>query len=101
MKKLLQNIVHPVFSIFILLTVGSCGGRNNAPADEAINAMDLKQGEVLLCGPPDKQFGSVEFETSCSGKVKKDFNLAMALLHSFEYDEAEKVFAKILLPNSR
>jgi hypothetical protein len=29
--------------------------------------------------------------------VKKDFNLAIALLHSFEYDEAEKVFAKSLM----
>ena len=67
------------------------------PADEVINAIDLKKGRnVLLCGPPDKQFGSVEFETSCSEKVKKDFNLAIALLHSFEYDEAEKVFAKII-----
>ena len=96
MKKLFQNIVHPVFFIFVLLMVGSCGGTNNAPADEVINAIDLKQGDVLLCGPPDKQFGSVEFETSCSEKVKKDFNLAIALLHSFEYDEAEKVFAKII-----
>jgi len=54
----------------------------------------LKRGEVVLCGPPGKQFGTAEFETSCSGKVKKDFNLAISLLHSFEYDEAEKVFAK-------
>lgn len=42
------------------------------------------------------QFGTVEFETSCSDKTKKDFNLGMALLHSFEYDESEKVFAKII-----
>ena len=61
-----------------------------------LNEIHLKRGEVILCGPPDKQFGSVEFEISCSGKVKKDFNLAIALLHSFEYDEAEKVFAKII-----
>ena len=80
MKKLFQNIVHPVFFIFVLLIVGSCGGTNNAPADEVINAINLKRGDVVLCGPPDKQFGSVEFETSCSEKVKKDFNLAIALL---------------------
>ena len=29
-------------------------------------------------------------------KLKKDFNLAIELLHSFEYDESEKVFAKII-----
>jgi tetratricopeptide (TPR) repeat protein len=33
---------------------------------------------------------------SCSEKVRIDFNLATALLHSFEYSEAEKVFAKII-----
>ena len=29
-------------------------------------------------------------------EIKNDFNLAVALLHLFEYDEAEKVFAKII-----
>ncbi len=58
--------------------------------------MDLKRGEVIVCGPADQQFGSVEFQTSCTDKVKADFNLAIKLLHSFEYDEAEKVFAKII-----
>jgi hypothetical protein len=28
--------------------------------------------------------------------VKSKFNLAVSLLHSFEYDEAEKVFANII-----
>ncbi|MGG9962436.1 hypothetical protein [Ferruginibacter sp. SUN106] len=36
------------------------------------------------------------FETSCGENAKKDFDLAIALLHSFEYDEAEKVFAKVI-----
>ena len=58
--------------------------------------MDLKRGNLILCGPEDSQFGSVNFETSCGEKVKNDFNLAIKLLHSFEYDEAEKVFAKII-----
>ncbi|GAA0523923.1 hypothetical protein GCM10009415_01410 [Chitinophaga japonensis] len=51
---------------------------------------------MILCGPPDKQLGTVGFKTSCSGKAQEDFNLAIALLHSFEYDEAEKVFAKVI-----
>ena len=58
--------------------------------------MNLKRGEIVLCGPPDKQFGSITFDVSCSESVKHDFNLAVALLHSFEYDESEKVFAKII-----
>ena len=94
MKKILQELLR-MFSCLFLMTLADCNG-NNTPANEAINEINLKRGEVISCGPPDKQFGSVEFETSCSEKVKKDFNLAIALLHSFEYDEAEKVFAKII-----
>jgi tetratricopeptide (TPR) repeat protein len=95
MKKLFQAL-YPVFfslSFFILL---SCNGINNTPSRDAINAINLKRGEMVSCGPPDKQFGLVEFETSCPGRVKKDFNLAIAMLHSFEYDEAEKIFSKVI-----
>src|ERR1043165_5410728 len=95
MKKALQTSP-PVFFGLFLLAFSSCHPKDTAPSSEIIEAINLKQGEVVVCGPPGKQFGSVEFETSCSGKVKKDFNLAIALLHSFEYDEAEKVFAKII-----
>jgi hypothetical protein len=93
MKKVLLQT--PLVFIFFLLIPASCH-QSKKPAKESIDAINLKEGDVVLCGPPDKQFGTVEFETSCSGKVKKDFNLAISLLHSFEYDEAEKVFAKII-----
>ncbi len=95
MKKIFSDI-RLVFLSLLLSLLLSCKGKNTMPAKEAINEIQLKRGEVVLCGPPDKQFGSVEFITSCSPKTKKDFNLALALLHSFEYDEAEKVFAKII-----
>src|SRR5882762_4184451 len=80
----------------ILLLLASCKIKNKNISSGDIKAINLKRGEVVLCGPPDKQFGSVAFDISCSKKVKNDFNLAVALLHSFEYDEAEKVFAKII-----
>lgn len=95
MKKLL-HAAHLLFFSLFLLILASCNGKNKIPTDESINAINLKRGEVISCGPPDKQFGSVDFKISCSGKVKDDFNLAIKLLHSFEYDEAEKVFAKII-----
>lgn len=95
MKKILSHFHLVVFSFLLSLLV-SCKGKNTTPATEAINEIKLKRGEVVLCGPTDKQFGTVEFVTSCSPKTKKDFDLAIALLHSFEYDEAEKVFAKII-----
>jgi len=65
-------------------------------SSQQIKAINLKRGEIVLCGPADKQFGTVQFEISCSKDVKSTFNQAMALLHSFEYDEAEKVFTKII-----
>lgn len=71
-----------------------------APADKAsedtATDLALKQGEIIVCGPAEKEFGKVKFRTSCSAAVKDDFDLAVALLHSFEYDEAEKAFAKVI-----
>lgn len=95
MKKRLPKLPL-LFLPFLLLACFSCHRKDKTPAVETIDAINLKRGEVVLCGPPGKQFGSVEFETSCSQKIKKDFDLGVALLHSFEYDEAEKVFAKVI-----
>ncbi len=38
---------------------------------------------------------SVKFETSCAAAVKDDFNKAVALLHSFWFPEATKMFQSI------
>lgn len=100
----MKKIEHPILLYFLtvmMLILASYLGGNSIPADESITAMNLKTGEVAWCGPPQKEFGSVEFATSCSDKVKPDFNMAMALLHSFEYDEAEKVFVKIIEKESQ
>lgn len=85
-------------AVFILLSCifSSCGQEALAPSKEMISEMNLTRGEVISCGPADPQLGSVAFETSCSEKLKDNFNLAIKLLHSFEYDEAEKVFANII-----
>ena len=84
------------FLLGILLSIVVSCKQKNAVTKETINDINLKRGDVALCGPADKQFGTVQFITSCSPERQKDFNLAIALLHSFEYDEAEKVFAKII-----
>src|SRR5215216_2208178 len=91
MKKILLQL-----QLVFLLLLLSCKGKNSGPSKEMINEINLKRGEVISCGPPEKQFGSVDFQISASGKIKEDFNAAVALLHSFEYDEAEKAFAKII-----
>ncbi len=80
-------------SLFLMI---SCKEKKNVPSKEVIDQLSLKRGNVISCGVSDQQFGSVEFEMTCDEKAKKDFNLAVELLHSFEYDESEKVFAKII-----
>lgn len=83
--------------LFLSITIiVSCGGNNSAPSKILISGLNLKHGDLISCGPPDKEFGSVNFEMTCSEKVKDNFNTAIELLHSFEYDESEKVFASII-----
>lgn len=95
MKKLLPKL-QLVLSGFIILLLVSCGAKAGKETTAKIDTINLKRGELVLCGPPDQEFGTVAFETSATGKTKTDFDLGIALLHSFEYDEAEKVFAKII-----
>ena len=61
-----------------------------------IIALDLTRGDIALCTSGKDEFGQVSFSTSCPDEVKDDFNLATALLHSFEYPEAEKVYARVM-----
>src|SRR5689334_17876389 len=84
----------PALLLIVLLV--SCQAKNAGPSKDAIDAIDLKRGNIIVCGVPDKRFGTVDFEVSGSEKIKNDFNLAVSLLHSFEYDEAEKMFAKVI-----
>ncbi|MFN2438892.1 MAG: hypothetical protein ABR503_06800 [Chitinophagaceae bacterium] len=86
MKNLLQKA--PLLLSMLLWLVVSCNEKTKDPPSEMINAINIKRGEVVVCGPADNQFGTVAFDVSCSEKAQKDFKLAMALLHSFEYDEA-------------
>jgi len=41
------------------------------------------------------RFGTVQFDISCKPAVRADFNNAVALLHSFEYEEARAAFVEI------
>jgi tetratricopeptide (TPR) repeat protein len=81
---------------FILLVFISCKDKEDKQNQIVISSINLKRGEIVSCGPPDGQFGTVSFTASVPEKLRSDFNIAIALLHSFEYDEAEKMFAKII-----
>jgi hypothetical protein len=46
-------------------------------------------------GLSEEEVGSVYFATSCRSDLSDDFNRAVALLHSFEYEDAGKAFADL------
>ena len=92
MKK---GFIYPAV-ISLMLATPSCQENNKLPSQGLIQEMNLKRGEIISCGPADKEFGSLVFDVSGNEKAKEDFTLGLKLLHSFEYDEAEKVFAKII-----
>jgi tetratricopeptide (TPR) repeat protein len=74
----------------------SCAEQDAAPSKDLIAGINLKSGTLISCGPGDQQFGKVDFDISCGKGLEEKFNLGVKLLHSFEYDEAEKVFAEII-----
>ncbi len=84
------------FMLILLHIIFSCRERNTIPSKNAISELNLKKGAVISCAKPGYRFGKVEFMISGNEKIRESFNLGIALLHSFEYDEAEKVFAGII-----
>jgi hypothetical protein len=81
---------------FIFLFLWGCfSKKKDNPLQQELASLDIARGEIALCGG-EGRFGTVDFSLSCSEEVRSDFNLATALLHSFEYTEAEKVFAKVM-----
>jgi tetratricopeptide (TPR) repeat protein len=77
--------------LFLFLT--ACKNKTSKQ-NPALAAIDFKRGELLLCG--DGQFGELKFSLSCNYETRKTFDLAVALLHSFQYTEAEKAFVKVI-----
>jgi hypothetical protein len=85
-----------VFFIILFAALVSCKENNSSPSPKLISQLGLKTGSVISCGPSNQEFGTVSFNITAHKDVQADFNTALELLHSFEYDEAEKVFAKII-----
>ena len=77
--------VRLVLFVLLLLVPGS------APADE---------GHHHEAVPPER-LGTVHFWVSARPSVQRDFNRAVALLHSFEYEQAEKAFTRIVQAEPR
>jgi hypothetical protein len=84
------------FTFFLILLLGCEVKKDDAQFQRELQSINLLRGEIALCGSESGQFGKVAFELSCVESVRANFSLATALLHSFEYTEAEKVYAKVI-----
>lgn len=78
-------------TLISLLFVFAC--KNTKPNPD-LASLDLLRGDLQLCG--DGQFGDVNFSESCNYETRETFNLAISLLHSFEYIESEKAFVQVI-----
>jgi hypothetical protein len=73
----------------------------------AVAFLVLYHGEVSAQGThphehdSSEKIGRVNFTVNCSSQSQQQFNRAVAWLHSFEYDEAEKTFTKITVTDPR
>lgn len=90
MKHYNQVLIVIGFAIFFSLS--SC--KKKSSPNPALASIELPRGDLLLCG--DGQFGDVSFSESCGYQTRENFDLAISLLHSFEYIEAEKVFVQVI-----
>ena len=50
---------------------------------------------------PSEKLGQVNFSVSCNPQAQRQFNRAVAWLHSFEYEEAEKAFTEVTVTDPR
>ena len=88
--KFLKISLYCLLTIFI---VSSCKNKTPKPIPD-LASLDLLRGELILCSGD--QFGDVSFSLSCSYETREIFDLAVSLLHSFEYEEAEKAFVQVI-----
>jgi Tfp pilus assembly protein PilF len=64
-------------------------------------AFSAVRGQHIHGHDPSEQLGRVNFRVSCTPAAQKQFNRAVAWLHSFEYEEAEKAFSEVTVTDPR
>jgi hypothetical protein len=84
------------FAAIVFLVFSSLSGCQNksSKVKPTLASIDLLRGDIVLCNG--NSFGEVNFSLSSKYFIRDTLNLAVSLLHSFEYPEAEKAFVKVL-----
>ena len=78
---------HPLSLVAFAALLAAC-----APGDERGQEPPPPGGRAQ---DPADRLGEVSFPVSCSEEVQSDFDRAVALLHSFEFEESRGVFSSI------
>ena len=77
---------------FLLLVSLSLRSIGNPIAEHDMASMGHESGALSPA-----VLGSVSFQTSCKPRVRREFNRAVTLLHSFWLDEAERTFKAVAM----
>ncbi len=83
-----------LFSATLGLLLFTAGCNQTPEATTDLESIGLLRGDIALCGNP--EFGEISFALACTPAVQESFGLALSLLHSFEYTEAEKAFVQVI-----
>jgi tetratricopeptide (TPR) repeat protein len=87
---MIRNYPSPLVTL-VILTLSALPLRSmGEPSEHAHAAMEHTSSALTPA-----MLGSVSFQTSCKSQVKEEFNRAVALLHSFWLDEAERTFKAV------
>ena len=73
-------------------------GTTTTPAPEPAESVATKTAPAPAAGPQLgdlNRVGAVELKTSCAAGVQKEFERGVALLHSFFYEEARRIFTDV------
>ena len=65
------------------------------------SAQEGHQPQHIHRHEPSEKLGRVNFTVSCNPQAQRQFNRAVAWLHSFEYEEAEKAFTEVTVTDPR
>ena len=83
------------FLIVILLTAALLNQAHSAKAQMGHQPQHTHRHD------PSEKLGQVNFTISCNRQAQRQFNRAVAWLHSFEYEEAEKAFTEVTVSDRR
>ena len=67
----------------------------------ALMSVSVVRAQEMHRHDSSEELGRVNFPVSCTAAAQKQFNRAVAWLHSFEYEEAEKAFTEVTVTDPR